>query len=951
MEKYLFPEAEQLNIEHSMMPFALYQFIDKRVVTVAVSKGFCRLFGYEDKESAYYDMDNNMYKDTHPDDIARISDAALRFATEGGSYDVIYRSKNKDGGYNIIHAQGEHVYMPGNERVAQVWYTNEGLYDENIKTTEDYLNNSLKKALYEDSIIKASYYDHLTGLPSMTYFFELACMKRDEILKNGGSPALAFMDFSGMKYFNHKYGFEEGDSLLRTFARMIAQHFGNENCCRLGQDHYAVITVSDGLEYKLNVMFEECKRLNNGLSLPLHVGIYPDWAEDTITSVACDRAKFACDTLKSEFESVFIYYDPPMKEAEEKQRYIIANIDKAIAERWIDVYYQPIVRAVSGKVCDEEALARWIDPVKGFMSPADFIPVLEEHKLIYKLDLYVVERVLEKIKTIAEAGLYNVSQSVNLSRSDFDCCDMVEEIRRRVDEAGVSRSLLNIEITESIIGMDLEFIKEQTERFKELGFAVWMDDFGSGYSSLDVLQDFRFDLVKFDMRFMQKFEQGDKGKVILTELIKMATSLDIDTVCEGVETQEQVQFLQEAGCCKLQGYYFNKPIPIEKILEKYKTGLQIGFENPAEAQYYEDVGRINLHDLSVIAQNNLNDFGNFFNTLPMAVIEINGDNVRFARTNQSYRDFMMRQFAFTINSKPEAFHKNIDSAAPTFMKALFESSGDTTNVFVDETMPSGAVVHSCLRRIAVNPVTGTTATAVAVLTVSEPEEGTSYANIAKALAADYFNLFYVNANDETFFEYSSKAGEEKLTMERHGDNFFARCREDAYRYIAEEDCERFIGAFTKENVLVQIDEKGFFAIDYRLLTNDGSVYVNMKAMRMQGTSDHIIIGVRSIDAQMKEKEKFEKMRSNARLYTRMMALSGNYLSMYAVDVETDDYNEYMSDESFNELGLENTEKDFFVQAHKNIEQVLPEDEIEWFREHFTKEKIMAEIKRRGFFRI
>ena len=935
-----------------MMPFAIYQFIDKRVVTVALSKGFCKLFGYDDMAKAYYDMDNDMYKDTHPDDAARIADAAFRFATEGGTYDVVYRTKKKDtGGYIIIHAMGEHVFMPNGERIAQVWYTYEGDYDEKSGNAETHLNDTLKKALYEESFLKASYYDHLTGLPSMTYFFELALDKKSKRKEAGDRPALMFMDFSGMKYFNHKYGFAEGDKLLRAFARKIAEHFGNENCSRLGQDHFVVITKTEGLERTLNTLFLECTELNEGRSLPLHVGIHLHWQDGVAVSIACDRAKFACDSLKNEVASMFTYYDVSMREIEEKQQYIINNIDKAIEERWIDVYYQPIVRAVNGRVCDEEALARWIDPERGFMSPADFIPVLEEHKLLYKLDLYVVERILEKIKIISSAGLNPVSHSVNLSRSDFDCCDMVEEIRRRVDEAGISRSFLNVEITESVIGTDLEFIKRQTERFRRLGFDVWMDDFGSGYSSLDVLQDIKFDLIKFDMRFMQKFNEGSRGRIILTEMIRMATSLGIDTVCEGVETREQALFLQEAGCSKLQGYYFDRPIPIEKILEKYAAGRQIGFEDPHEAQYYEAVGRVNLHDLSVISQNDLDEFENFFDTLPMAVIEMNSGQVRFVRTNKTYREFMNRHFGIMINSKPETYHDKSDAVNSPFMKAMLECRNNRANVFVDEVMPSGSIVHSCMRRIAVNSYNDTTAVVVAVLSVSDPEQGTSYANIAKALAADYFNLFYVNINDESFYEYSSKVGEEELTMEQHGDNFFQRSRDDASIYIYEDDRELFRKAFTKENVLRQIDENDNFNIEYRLLTSGGPVHVNLKAMRMQDDPVHIIIGVRSIEKQMKEKAMMEKMRTNARSYTRIMALSGNYLCMYAVDVLTDEYTEYMVDDSFSKLGMEQTEKDFFIQTYKNLEKVLPDDEIARFKERFTKDNILAEIKSRGFFRL
>ncbi len=952
MNRYHFPEIELENIENYQMPFAIYQFLDRRVVTIALSAGFRELFGYKDKALAYYEMDNDMYKDTHPDDVARIADAAIKFATEeNGKFDVIYRSKDPNGsGYNIIHAQGAHSYTPTGERTAQVWYTNEGSYSEESDNAEATLTNLLKNALYEESFIKASYYDHLTGLPSMTHFFELATLQRNAIIDEGEKPALMFMDFSGMKYFNHKYGFAEGDKLLRAFSRLLSEYFGNDNCSHIGQDHFAVIAKSDMLEDLLKSLFKDCANINGGCSLPLHVGIYLHWLEGVNASMACDRAKFACDTLKSEYSSSYSYYDMSMKDTEEKQQYIISNIDRAIKEEWITVYYQPIVRGVNQRVCDEEALARWIDPEKGFMSPADFIPTLEEHRLIYKLDLYIVERVLKKIRQLERAGLHIVPQSVNLSRSDFDTCDIVDEIRRRVDEAGIKRSFISIEITESTIGKDFEFIKAQIERFKSLGFPVWMDDFGSGYSSLDVLQDIKFDLIKFDMRFMQKFNQGDQGKIILTEMIKMATALGIDTICEGVETQEQMHFLQEAGCSKLQGYFFDRPIPVEKILEKYEKGLQIGFEDPNESQYYEAVGRVNLYDLSVIAQNNLNGFGNIFNTLPMAVVEINKEQVRFARTNPSYREFMKRHFVFIVNNKPESFHDKPEAVASPFMRALIESCKDSSyKLFVDERMPSNAVVHSCLRRLAVNPVTGTVAVAVAVLSISDTEQGISYANIARALSADYFNIFYVDITNDTFFEYTSDIGEENLTMERRSENFFEKARADALKYLYSEDRDTFVEAFVKENILRQIEKHGTFTVTYRLMKGNKPFYVNMKATSIQDDPNHIIIGVSDIDPQMKQQELLEKAHWNEITFSRIMALSGNCLCMYTVDIESKEYTEYTAVKEYKTLGLEEAGRDFFEGAVKNSVKVIYKDDLPLIRERLTKDNVLQTIKDNGVF--
>ena len=304
--------------------------------------------------------------------------------------------------------------------------------------------------------------------------------------------------------------------------------------------------------------------------ITVRVGIYTDSIDLVDTSVACDRARYACNSIRDNHHSSYCFFDESMLATENQRQYILDNLDRALSEGWIRAYYHPIVRAANAMVCDEEALARWEDPVRGTLSPADFIPFLEDAGLIWRLDLYMVEQVLQRMKKQQAAGLYVVPISVNLSRTDFDACDIVEEIRRRVDDAGVAREMIPIEITESVLARDFDFMKEQIERFRELGFPVWMDDFGSGYSSLDLLQTIHFDLIKLDMRFMKQFDNGEKSRVIITELMKMAIGLGIETVSEGVEEHEQVDFLKEVGCTKLQGYFFTNPLPFDEIMRRHE---------------------------------------------------------------------------------------------------------------------------------------------------------------------------------------------------------------------------------------------------------------------------------------------------------------------------------------------------------------------------------------------
>lgn len=420
--------------------------------------------------------------------------------------------------------------------------------------------------------------DALTDLPNLRYFFGLAEKERERLKKDGKEAVMLYFNLIGIRYYNRQYGFEEGDSLLVGFADILREQFGEECVCHLADDHFAAVAAEEGIEKKADAVIEKSRSLNDGKTLPVCVGIYPYRLEDTDVSDACDRAKYVCDLHRGEFESSRHVFEAGMIAEVEKERYITSHLEQAIREKWIRVFYQPIVRAGTGKICDVEALSRWDDPEKGFLSPGDFIPVLERSRLIYKLDLYVLDRIIEKIKRQTEDGLAIVPHSLNLSRADFESCDIVEEICRRMDKAGIARDRLSIEITESMVGSDFEFMKEQVLRFQKEGFRVWMDDFGSGYSSLDVLQDIHFDLLKFDMLFLHRMDEGEESRIILRQLAKMANELGTDTICEGVETKEQVDFLKEIGVTKLQGYYFSKPVPYEEVLRRYKDGTHIGYE-------------------------------------------------------------------------------------------------------------------------------------------------------------------------------------------------------------------------------------------------------------------------------------------------------------------------------------------------------------------------------------
>lgn len=804
----------------------------------------------------------------------------------------------------------------------------------------------------EHSLTREMNYDHLTGLPSMTYFFKLAENGRKSLHDRGTDSVLVFINLSGMKHYNKRYGFAEGDELIKEMAGILRDVFGEDHCSRFGQDHFAAYAKADDIEKKLKKVFREAKKINGGKTLPVRAGIYPDSMGLVETSLACDRAKMAGSAMRDDSESWFSYFDSRMLSLELNRQYIIDNIDRAVNENWIKAFYQPIVRATNRKVCDEEALARWIDPEKGMMSPADFIPILEDTRLIYKVDLRIVDIILERMKNQERTGMPIVPVSVNLSRTDFETCDIVTEINNRVEAAGISKDLITIEITESVVGENFDFMKERLERFQKLGFAVWMDDFGSGYSSLDLLQEMKFDLIKFDMRFMRQFDNNPRSRIVLTELMRMAQSLGIETVCEGVETAEQADFLTEIGCTRLQGYYFSKPLPIEEIMSRHERNERhLDFEKADEAEYYKVLGNVNLYDLSAVSSGDSMDSKRYFDTMPMAVAEYDGGIMKVIRSNKSYRDFVNRFFLMNEDSFSDPVMVGEQDQVYDFVKALEQCRKERKRIFVEERLNDGSTVHAMVNKIADSPVHGVSAYVVAVLDITAEKDQVTYANVAQSLASDYESLYYVDTETAQFVQYSQDGSGKGLSAERHGDDFFAEAHRDIELYIYEPDRETFRNLLTKENVMKTLDEQGVFVHTYRLIKGDEPTYVSMKIMRMSGDNRHIIIGVNNVDSQMKAQETIERLREEQSTLSRISALMGNFIALYSVDPKTGSFMQYNASDDYSNLGTSRVGTDFFASSLNEIVNVIHPDDLDYFMSVFTKEKILKRTENGGVYKI
>lgn len=441
----------------------------------------------------------------------------------------------------------------------------------------------------ENYIIRTTEKDPLTDLPNMSHFKKLCEAEKTKLFECGDTAVFIYIDIMNMKAYNSRFGYPEGDKLLMETATVLQNSFAGMPVCRISDDHFAVMTGVDQHKHLLEDFRRRLRPIGKGNSVEIHAGIFQEGdglEPDIITAI--DYARLACSTLRGNYNDAISYYDQKLMKEHDDRQHVLEYFNQALEERWIKVFYQPIVRAETGEVCNYEALARWFDPQRGLLSPGIFMPVIEDYNLGARMDLYMVEEVCREYEVRKNGGLTPVPVSLNFCRTDFDQRDMVIAVTELADKYKVPHDMLMIEVTESGFSRNASYLQEQIDRFHALGFKVWMDDFGDGYASLNVLQDISFDLIKLDIGFMRKFNPTGKNGAILRALLSMSKELGIHTLAEGIETKEQFEFLKKYGCEKIQGFYFGKPTPTDELLVQVKEGKALKNESPETAKAYEE---------------------------------------------------------------------------------------------------------------------------------------------------------------------------------------------------------------------------------------------------------------------------------------------------------------------------------------------------------------------------
>ncbi len=430
--------------------------------------------------------------------------------------------------------------------------------------------------LAEDrDIIKATERDSLTGLYTREFFYEYA-QHLDQYYNDWSMDAVV-LNVEHFQLVNELYGRGFGDQILKNVADMIRMILSSDTdgyACRYEADVFYLycrhMSDYEKLQAQLSKWLNE---LTGEQGIRIRMGVYPDVERDIPIEQRFDRAKLACNNGRNKYMQPVSYYDAKAHENSLFSQKLIGDIDEAIKNKQLKVYYQPKYSIKGDKpvLTSCEALVRWDHPEFGLISPGQFIPLFEHNGLIQLVDHFVWEEAAKQVRTWKDEIGRAVSVSVNVSRLDLYDPDFETRMATLLVSNNLDSSDYLLEITESAYAEDTEQVVQVVDRLRDQGFKIEMDDFGSGYSSLNMLTELPIDVLKLDMRFIKNMHTDKKAHKLIELIMEIAEFLQVGVVAEGVEFEEQFKLLKEAGCDVIQGFYFSKPLPaneFEKLLKE-----------------------------------------------------------------------------------------------------------------------------------------------------------------------------------------------------------------------------------------------------------------------------------------------------------------------------------------------------------------------------------------------
>ena len=515
-----------------------------------------------------------------------------------------------------------------------------------IEANEARVENILQKeqTFVTSELSYRANHDLLTGIANKISF----CEKTEKMLRENPNKryVLVRTNIERFKVINDLFGTNVGDIILKDVANTLQVMFhGKGTYGRIESDHFAV--CFDSFMMNPTTICSEVEKAiqshNLNYALQVNIGIY-EIDDNTIpVDQMCDRANLALQTIKGNYLRQVAYYDATLRNTLLQEQKLVSDMKEALENHEFVIFLQPVYSLHEEKVVSAEALVRWMHPEKGLIAPGGFIPFFEKNGLIARLDYYIWELVCTYQKERITSGKPEMPISMNISRMSLYNPRLSDDIIALVEKYNVPPRLIKLEITESAYTDNPGQLLATMANLQSYGFIILMDDFGSGYSSLNMLKDIPVDILKLDMCFLRDFEKSDKSGSILTSVVRMAKWLGIPVVAEGVETQNQLDFLREIGCDFIQGYYFSRPIPTADF--EALEGKQLAKTKKVSVIVEDSEIFDELFNGNEVTSRLFNSFVG-----AVALYNFTGDSLEVLRVNDNYYDMM--------NYTPQTFHAN-----------------------------------------------------------------------------------------------------------------------------------------------------------------------------------------------------------------------------------------------------------------------------------------------------
>lgn len=444
--------------------------------------------------------------------------------------------------------------------------TGEDMYK---RITFEYLDAEKKYILLacEDvSSILTGETDPLTGLFNSSGFHKHV---REWIKKHPDKKyRIQRYDIDRFKDINGVYGYSVGNELLKMMGYHMKKYDSSESfSAHLNADHFVRFCSEDALSVdEYFEAFNECfKEYDLKIPITMHIGVYDLCETDCDSFTMSYKALLALQSIKGNFTKKIAYYEKGMMQSEYEQQELLKDIEHALANDEFEAWFQPQVDYAKRELIGAEALVRWRHPTKGLLQPGMFIPLLERSDYISAVDEYIINKTCKYVRGwMDEMPGKMIIAAVNLSRNDILKSGICDKMKNIVKSNGLPPQCIRFEVTESSYMENSEMMISTVKEFNNAGFVIEMDDFGSGYSSLNTLKDIDIDVLKLDMRFLSGNDNSEKSKIIISAIINMSSALGLPVIAEGVETKEQADMLLGFGCKYMQGYYFSRPVPADE---------------------------------------------------------------------------------------------------------------------------------------------------------------------------------------------------------------------------------------------------------------------------------------------------------------------------------------------------------------------------------------------------